>query len=187
MAFSTKAWYEDCYVSVAPVGGSEVQLCTKTTSMSISGGNFDIEGVNTFCGKITKLNPKEDIEISFEGLPVSVQDFDWIYHGVSATSTAITSSTAVKYRVSLLWTDQVGITSAVQAINTSSEAYRRLYADAYCTGVEYSMDAQDNLSATMTFKLAYEDSNGVQNFKMESCDTSSALAASGAYTTSNKF
>lgn len=187
MAFSNKAWFEDCFISVSPIGGSEVQMCTKTTNLSITGGNFDIEGIDTFCGKVTRVGSHEDIEISFDGIPVSNQDFDWIFHGTSATGNTITSSTVTRYRSTFLWTDQTGITAATQAINTASEAYRRIYAESYCTGLEYNMDAGENLTVTCNFKLAFEDASGVQNFKIESCDTSSALTAVSAYTTTTKF
>jgi hypothetical protein len=188
MAFSQKAWYDDCYISVCALAGSEVQLCSKTTSLSVSGGNFDIEGINTFCGKVTRVGSKEDIEISFDGIPVSNQDFDWIFHGASNTATSITTSSTVKYRVSMLWTNQTGVTAATQAITGSNEAYRRIYADAYCTGVEYNMDAGENLKATLTFKLPTEDSDGLQNYKMESKDTTSGtLSATPSYAGSTKF
>lgn len=187
MAYSTTAWYEDCYISVSHVGGSETELCTKTTNISISGGDFDIEGIDTFCGKVTRVGTKEDIEIALDGIPVSNRDFDWIFHGTSVTGNTITSSTATKTRVTFLWTNQTGVTAATQAITTASEAYRRMYAEAYCTGLEYNMDAGEHLTITTNFKLAFEDSDGEMNFKIEACDTSSALTASSAYTTSNKF
>jgi hypothetical protein len=185
--FNAKTWYEDAYISVSQVGGSEVQMCSKTTTMEISGGNRDIEGINTFCGEVTRVTAQDDIEISFDGIPVSNADFDWIFHGVSNTSTSITTSTAVKERVTMLWTDQTGITAAGQAILTASEAYRRIYAESYCTKLEYSMDAGEHLVCSLGFKLAAEDANGALNYKMECCDTTSALAAVGAYTASNKF
>lgn len=187
MAYVTKTWYENAYVSVAQVAGSEVQMCTKTTTLEISGGNRDVEGISTFCGEVTRVTDQEDIEISFDGIPVSNADFDWIFHGVNATTTAITTSTAVQERVTFLWTDQTGITAATQAILTASEAYRRIYAGAYCTTLEYSMDAGEHLVATLGFKLAPLDADGNLNYKMECCDTTSALAAVGAYTTANKF
>jgi len=188
MAYSTKAWYDKCYISVAPNTGSEVQLRAKTTSLSITGGGFDIEGLDTFGGKVTRVGTKDDIEISFDGIPVSAQDYDWIYHGYASTTNSITSSTTKKHRVTILWTDQSGVTAATQAISSSSEAYRRIYAEAYCTGIEVNMDAGAELTATMTFSLPVEDETGGQNYKIESCDTSSALSAVPPYTQgTNKF
>lgn len=187
MAFNTKAWYEDCYISVSPVNGSEVQLCSKTTNLSISGGDFDIEGIDTFCGKVTRVGRKNDIEISMDSIPVSTQDLDWIYHGVTSSATSITSSATVKNRVTFLWTDKTGVTAATQLITSGAEAFRRIYAEAYCTSLEYNMDAGENLTATINFKLAVEDASGVQNYKLEACETSGGIAAVSAYTTASKF
>jgi hypothetical protein len=193
MAFSTTAWYEDCNISIEPLNGTEAQLTSKTTTMSVTGGGFDIEGIPTFGGKITRVGPRADLEISFDGIPVGHNDFDWIFAGQTTatqsaiTGGAITSSTTTKYRLAFLWTSFIGsVTSAAkQAITGNSEAYRRVYADAYCTSLETNMDAGDNLKATFTFKLAHEDINGVQNWKIESKDTTTAtLAALPAYTSS---
>jgi len=49
------------------------------------------------------------------------------------------------------------------------------------------MDAEEHLTATINFKLAFEDADGVMNFKKEACDTTSALSATPAYTTTTKF
>lgn len=187
MTFVEKAWYNRAYISVSPVAGSEVELRSKTTTLNVSGGDFDIEGIETFGGKVTRVGTREDIEISFEGIPVSVQDFDWMFHGVSNTSTSITSWTEKKNRVTILWTNETGLTSAAQAIATSSEAYRQIYAEAYCTSVETAMDAGEELTATMSFKLATADETGGQNYKLQSCDTTSALAAVPAYTNTTKY
>ena len=71
MAMSAKAWYNEAYVSIQALSGTEYQLQTKTTSFSQSGGNPDFEGLETFGGKITRITSAEDLEISFEGIPKS--------------------------------------------------------------------------------------------------------------------
>lgn len=188
MAITTnESWYDHTYISVAVESGSEVQLRSKTTSLNITGGNFDIEGVDTFGGKIKRVGSREDLEIAFDGIPVSLQDFDWIFHGVSNTATSITSSSVADYRVTLLWTDQTGITSAAQAITTASEAYREIYAECNLVSLEKSQSANENLVSSLTFKTAFEDKNGSINFKKEMCDTTSALSAVTAYTSTTKF
>ena len=169
-------------------GGSEVQLRAKTTSLSVSGGNFDIESLETFSGKIKKVGPREDFEISFDGIPISHQDFDWIFHGLSTnTATSITSSAVRDYRVALLWTDEASVTSATQTIATASEGYREMYAECNCVSLEKNMDAGDHLNATLVFKCPFEDTGGTVNFEKKSCDTTSALTSASAYTSTNKF
>ena len=188
MLTQNEAWYSKAYICVSAESGSEVQLRAKTTSLGISGGNFDIESIDTFSGKIKKIGTREDFEISFDGIPISHQDFDWIFHGLTTnTATSITSSTVRDYRVVMLWTDETGITSANQAIATASEGYREAYVDCNLVSLEKNMDAGDHLQASMVFKCPFEDTSGSVNFKKEACNTASALSTTSAYTTSNKF
>jgi len=189
MALTTnEMWYNKAYICVSAESGSEVQLRAKTTSLGISGGNFDIESIETFSGKIKKVGTREDFEISFDGIPISHQDFDWMFHGLATnTATSITTSTVADYRVTMLWTDQTGVTSAAQAINTASEAYREIYAECNLVSLEKNMDAGEQLTATLNFKCPFEDTGGSVNFKKEACDTTSALTAVSAYTSTTKY
>jgi len=183
-----KAWYDKAFISIAQQSGSDHQLRAKTTNLRISGGNFDIEGLETFGGKIKRVGSREDFEIRLDGIPVSQQDFDWIFHGITnSTASSITTSTVKDYRLAFLWTDQTGVTSANQAISTSSEGYREMYVDLNCVSLEKEMDAGEHLKASMVFKGPFEDSTGSVNFKKENCDTTSALTTTSAYTTTNKF
>ncbi len=192
MSMSVKAWYDRAYVSIQALNGTEYQLQTKTTSFRKTGGNPDIEGLETFGGVVTKPEAAEDIEISFEGIPTSHADFDWIQAGQTAstafgTSAAIiTTSTSRKYRVTLLWTDQPSPTSAaMQSITSSYEAYKKSWADCYFTGLEDSMDAGDYLKATLNFKTTVQDADGTNNWYIAAKDTTTGtLSAMSAYTSS---
>lgn len=193
MSMDAKAWWNEAYVSIQGLNGTEYQLRTKTTSFSQTGGNPDVEGLDTFGGKITRLTTKEDLEISFDGIPTSHADFDWIYAGQTASSAfgssgvTITTSTTTKYRVTILWSDNTALTSAaLQAITGTSEAYRKSFADCYCTGLEMNMDAGDVLKATITFKTTEEDANGNKNWRINAKDTTSGtLSAMNAFTSSD--
>ena len=187
MALNKKAWYDKAYVCVSAESGSEVQLRAKTTSLNITGGNFDIESVDTFGGQIKRIGRRDDFEISFDGVVTSLQDFDWMFHGVSNTATSITTSAVSDYRLCLLWTDQSGVTDAAQAITTSAEGYREIYAEANMVSCEKTMDAGEHLTASIKFKLPFEDSSGTINFKKQVCDATSTLAAVASYTSTVKF
>lgn len=185
---NTKAWYNKAYISVSVEDGTEIQLRAKTTSLRTSGGNFDIEGIETFGGKIKRVGPREDLEVGFDGIVTSHNDFDWIFHGLTtSTGSNITSSNIRDYRVTILWTDQTGITTATSAITTASEAYREIYAGANMISLEKSMDADGHLTAAVNFKLAYADETGGINWKKENCDTTNTLAAITGYTSTKKF
>ena len=187
LSLNTKAWYDKAFISIAKQAGTENQLRAKTTSLNITGGNFDIESIETFGGKVKKIGTREDFEISFEGIPTTLQDFDWMFHGSTPTATSITTSSVADFRIAILWTDESGVTDATQAIATASEAYREYYADCNLVSLEKSMDAGEYLKADITFKCPFEDSDGSQNFKLEACNTASTLSSGSAYTSANKF
>jgi len=182
-----QGWFDHTYIEVVAEGGTAVQMRTKTTSLNVTGGNFDMESNETFGGSIKRYGAREDFEIGFEGIVRSHQDFDWIFHGATQTDTSITSSSVKDYRVTLLWTDESGITAASQAIATASEAYREYYAECNLVSLEKSQNVGENITATLTFKTAFEDNDGTINFKEEVCGTDSALSAASAYTSTNKF
>ena len=155
--------------------------------MNITGGNFDVESIDTFAGQIKRVGRRDDFEVSFDGIMTSHQDFDWMFHGVSETASSITSSTVSDYRICLLWTNQTGVTSAAQAITTSAEGYREIYAETNMISCEKKMDAGEHLTAAIKFSLPFEDSTGEINFRKEVSDTSSTLSAVSAYTSTSKF
>jgi len=66
---NNEGWFERCFVSITQIGGSEVEARTFTTNLSISGGNFDTESLETFGGTITRTQPYEDVEVTLEGIP----------------------------------------------------------------------------------------------------------------------
>lgn len=188
MAMQTQIWTNQPYISISRVGGSEMQFRSRTSSLNITGDNFDIEGLETFGGKVTRLGTREDIEISMDIFPLSAQksDFDALFYGYTGSTATITSSAKKKHRICLLWTNQ-SVTSGTAAIDTGSEAYRKIYAEGYITSMENSQDAGEELSGSITFSTTPVDENGNSNRKIESCDTSSTLGSVPSYTTTTKF
>jgi hypothetical protein len=190
-----KAWYDKAFVSISALSGAEIALQAKTTTLSISGGSYDVEGIETFGGRVTRVGTRDDIEVSFDGIPTSHADFDWIFAGQTASTAFSTSGSAIttstddrKYRLIFLWTNQTltAVTSANQAITGTAEAYKRAFADCYLTSLEANMDAGDYLKAKLTFKLSPTDDLGVNNWGIWSKDTTSGtLSALNAYTSSS--
>lgn len=195
MAMSQKAWYDKAFVSISAASGSEVTMQANTTTFSVTGGNSDVEGIETFGGKIARVASRDDIEVSFDGIPVSIREFDWLFQGQTSQASATgsvslsTSTISTPYRVTILWTNYTAsnITAATTPVTGTAEAYRLAYANAYCTALEKSMDAGDRLNAKISFKLADQDENGVQNWLVQSKDTTSGtLSALSAFTTTVK-
>lgn len=185
--FSQTAWYDKAFISISPLSGAETEMRAKTTTLSISGGAFDVEGIETFGGKVTRVGTRDDIEIKFDAIVVQPGDIDWLQQGeTTSTITSSTTFTARQMRLTFLWTDQTSVTSAVQAITSTNQAYRRVYANAYCTNAELNMDAGDYLKGNLTFKLATDDSTGTQNYKYEAKGTESGtMSAIPAFTSSS--
>lgn len=185
---NNKAWFDKAFVSVAQYGvGTDVELRTVANSLSVSGGGTDIDSLEVFGGKIAKPSTREDLEISFDAIVASTRDLDWILHGASQTATTITSSSTLKNRVTMLWTDATGITSAAMTVGTAGEAYRKSYVEQYVTSLEYNMDAGEQLTATINFKGAFEDETGGQNYRKDTKIVTGTLSALSVYTGSNKF
>jgi hypothetical protein len=187
---TNKAWFDKAFVGIALKGSNDVEARAFTNSLSISGGSTDLDTLEVFSGKIAKPQAREDFEISFDAIPASTQDLDWIFHGTTSTANSITSfNSSAKHRVTLLWTDATGITAASMTIGTagSFEAYRKSYAELLCTSLEYNMDAGEHLTATLSFKGATEDETGGQNYKIDTKTGGGVLSALSAYATGTKF
>ena len=185
-------WMQHPYISISRVGGDEMQFRGRTNSLNITGDNFDIEGVETFGGTVTRIGSREDIEISMDMYPISAEsdDFDALFYGHTGSSSIITSSRQLKHRICLLWTDKSTATSGAQLIPSGSDGYRRVYADGYIINMEPSQDAGEELKGSITFKTAPVDETGGSNRLIESCTeggTPETLGAVSAYTVSTKF
>ncbi len=185
-------WTKQPYISISRVDGSEMQFRARTQNINVSGGGFDIEGIETFGGKVTRVGSEDDIEITADIFPVSAEstDFDALYHGHTGSSATITSSSHVKHRICILWTNESGVTSGAQSISSGSDALRYIYAEGYITNIEQSQDAGEELKGTITFKTTTEDEDGDANFKKESCTptgTPATLSSVPSYTSTTKY
>jgi len=185
------AWSEKALVSITKIGGTDVEFCTKTTSIDISGGGQDTETVRTFCGDITRLNPQEPFEISLDVVPVYADDFDSIYFGGTDTTQPLefTAGTSRdKYRVVILWTTDTTVTSATAATTAGEEAYRLIFAECYAVSFDKTYDADGYLQGTITFKCSAKDKSGDPNVAVQSDDGSgTGLAALNPYTSTTKW
>lgn len=187
---NNKAWFDRAFTAIAEKSGADVELRSVTNSFSVSGGGTSFDSLEIFGGKIPKPGSREDLELSFDAIVASTRDLDWVFHGTSSTATSITTfNDTKKYRVIMLWTDQAGLTSAAQTVNTSSEGYRQIYAECVNTGLDYNFDAGEHLTASLSFSLATVDETGGSNIKKEVTAAAAAdsLSAVPSYTASVKF
>jgi len=189
---SQQIWMKQPYISISRVGGDEMQFRSRSSTLNITGDNFDIEGKETFGGKVTTIGTREDIVVSMDIFPISAEsdDFDALFYGHTGSNSIITSSAQLKHRICLLWTNESNVTSGAQAISSGSDGYRRIYSEGYITNMEPSQDAGGELKGTITFKTAPEDEDGNSNRKIESCTatgTPTTLSAVPSYTTTTKY
>ncbi len=182
-----KAWYDKCFITIDVYGGGSADVQTRTTTLEISGGGFDQEGVPTHGGIIKRIGRRQDFEITFDGIITSHQDFDWIFHGANSTATSITTNAINDCRVSVLWTNQ-NVSSATSSVTGTNEGYRETYVGMNLVELGKTFEAGEYLTVNgITFRGPYEDNNGAQNFKFELAGTGTTMSALPAYSGSNKF
>ena len=190
---------DEAYVSIARIDdlGSEYNGTTDIMSWSESGFGQPVSSDQLWGNaKVIKREPQEDGEVQFE---IVITNNEWSKIFWNASGSDFTSgSSRQKYRVTLLITDADTITpltdeagSASGSISNSSGAYsvyRIVYADAYCTGFEPEMSADEYLKGTVTFTLAATDDSGAGNRREQvSTEDTVSWAALGSYTTASKW
>lgn len=145
-------------VLVSQAGGTVNQkaLTNYCTNFSQSGGTRETESIAVFGGaNITKQNPRDQIEISFDVIvnPANAMIFDEMLFSstLTGTSTPINSDTeGQSLRLVVTWTD-----------NTNT--YTRQYDNCYLTSWDPTMGADGQLEGSITFKMAPTTSAGVAN------------------------
>ncbi len=142
-------------------GGNTTEIHGSITSYSESGAKKETESIPVFGGgNIPKEMVQEDLEVTFEVVPTDLTFFEPL-SGEAVTETVevvkSTSSSAEDYRVTITWGE--GFSGTPEEPNTG-EALRYTFVNCNATTVECSDDADGELVATVTFKLAPTDSSG---------------------------
>jgi hypothetical protein len=207
-------WSETALVTIERYPGTAndiMQATAITETIDISEPDYGGESIpNLAGGRIWKQTPQEDGEITFEIYPVAVAlDTDLtpdLYGGLfqffatnqtiditsptQPVSTAVDYSAGVDYsrerfRVAIMWTNDVAATSASGATSTADAVGLR-FAALSCRLVSHKAAYTDGiLKVTATFKFpAMNKAGTVKMFRWESTndgDGASALAALGTY------
>jgi hypothetical protein len=194
------AWMETCLISIAKIGGSDMQFAGLTETVEIDIGDKDIEGVALVNGgRVTKWKPEDDTTINFEAYPIQAgTDTGTTGKGFFDLRNTVDTSVPIrvlndrnrdKYRVLVLWTNDTTVTSAHSATTANYSGLRIGAADGYFTSVKPSF-TDGILKWKISFKTAPFDKSGVANLMVESAAGSTGsdvLPAVAAYTTTNKF
>lgn len=192
---SHDAWQRECLIEVTD-GTTIMTLHGLTETVDIDIGEREVDVLNLVnLGQIMKFGSVGMSTITFEGYCLEAGsiaagaatgfwDFFASRPGIDAAEpqSISISNTATRFRVTVLWTDEVAATSASEEIASGSKCRRFVIAECACTGCKDSF-TDGILKSTLTFKGAAFDNGGSAVIKMESKDgTGDALAALGAYT-----
>jgi len=175
-----EAWFsKDAIITMEQDGASSTSAIQgSVTSFEESGGDRSNDYIAVFGGgQITKENRQEAFEVKLEVIPTDLTFFEPFYGDASTeTSTSVVTSveqSAIDYRVTITWGD--GFDAASPKVPNTGEAIRYTYVNANAIGVTPTEDADGELTATLTFSLAGQDSDAnPQVYKESTINASSA-------------
>jgi len=178
-----KLWYDRCWVTITPKGGSNLELAAKTKDITINYGDKDIELIDVNSGQIAKFNRREMVEITFDDvIPLYGDVWNAGYEAADVSGTEGTISASLErkqFRIVILWTDAdpSTISSATDAIPAGTNARRLIIEDAYFTSWEENW-RDLVLMGGATFKAVAVDETGTAKVKVEYCTDASATGLS---------
>ena len=183
MAFPD-TWSETALVSVSKASDAEVDFYTITETVDINFGNKDFDAIATLAGgRVVKFNPQEPTEITLEMYPVEAGTlstggsgtgvYDLFGPGVANDSTDPMkidfSRTREKHRVSVLWTNETSITTAISDVSIGSTGLRVIAKNGYLISANKSF-TDGVLKVTATWKFPPFDKSGNSNVQVQSSD-----------------
>ena len=144
--------------SIAPADlASSDAVEAEVTNFSQSGGEEDLESIPVFGGgNIDKINPRTQIEVSFDVIirydssSDNLLRWDSYKFGAISSDQVTSSGDAVYKRVYVQWSD-------------GTYYYTRAYNNARAVTFEPESSAEDYLKGTVTFKLSPTEASGSPN------------------------
>jgi len=190
-------WSEFCKIGICAQSGTEVEFQSITETVDIDIGDKDFDVIATLSGgRVVKFTPQEPITITFEAYATQAgtatgttgEGFFDLMNTADASQPVQISADRVRnpYRVVLLWTDDANNQGPSESVLSTKNAMRIIASDGKFTSVKESF-TDGVLKFTITYKVPPFDSSGNANFRIESTDTTAALAALNAYTSSTKW
>jgi len=181
-----EAWNEMALISISD-GTTSFTIHAITDSIDINQGGKPMESIPTLSGgRVLKLTPEEDTEITFEGYPIAIGDkdatsqdgLDLFFHGGtdSAPAFSVSSSTTRNvFKITIMWTDSTA-TAATSSVPSGNYALRYNFANCYMTACKPKMTTTEPVKATWTFKCAPRNKAGTSNITVESVDGTISMA-----------
>lgn len=193
MALKTGAWSETALVTITKLGSANVEFAALTETIDIDMGDKDVDQIaNVGGGRMMKKTPQDITTLTFEGYPVDIDSaggsgYSQMFEGGTwDTQEPYDSNSSLGrdlFRVTILWTDDTSVTSAVAATSASTNAYRVAFVHCWMTSLKPSF-TDGILKFTISFKCPAFNPLGTANIRESSGDNTALVALTG-YTTSN--
>lgn len=190
------AWSETALITVTRLGAAAMQFAARVEDIDIDIGDKNIEWVNNLKGgRIAKKVPQGETSITFTGYPYGIGQVDpisgfgqlfWGATTYDITEPMIVNANRMReqYQVAIMWTDDTTPTSALAATASGKVAERFIMANCYLTGYKLSYTDQI-LKATLTFKGAPFNKEGVAQMREESTEGTTVMSTLNTYNTTN--
>jgi len=179
------SWTEVALINLND-GTTDMSINAITETIDISQGDKPVDHIATLSGgRLRKISPEEDTEITFEGYPIAIGDkdatsqdgLDLFFHGGTDTVAPFSVSSSLTrtvFTVTIMWTDGTA-TSATNSITSGNYALRYNFANCDMTSCKPSF-TDGILKATYTFKCAPRNKTGTSNITVESTDGTVSMA-----------
>ena len=196
MAFPD-AWEEVALVSISPINGSDVEFAAITETIDISEPDYPGESMMSVAGgRIWKQSAQEDGEITLEIYPVELDAttgvglFQQFAGGTQDASEPLATDVAWpagvartrdKFRVAILWTNDVTATTGFGATAASTDGLRFYATD--CRITSHKAAYTDGiLKTTVVFKFPAMNKAGTTRTHAWQSGDNTAIVTLGSYT-----
>ncbi|RLI50974.1 MAG: hypothetical protein DRP09_19630 [Candidatus Thorarchaeota archaeon] len=193
---------EICWVSICPIGGSDIQIEPIVDTISIKPGKKGVEGIpNTKGGRVVRYIPQEDAVLSFEGYCVGLgvttgDDVSPTQFYVDPENAAnsdpqsrVISRNRKRMRIAIAFGEEGAWPSGAHGASATDKMAERItFVEGYLTTDD--IDFTDKVhKQSFEFVVVPFDKDGNGNIKYEATKIggSQVIPALGSYTTANKF
>lgn len=191
---TNETWSETALVSICKAGGTDIEYYTITSSIEITIGDKDVDFLPMLKGsRLASFKPQGDTEVTLELYPVEAGTsagstgtgvFDLLNTVDSSQPISVNNDrTRTKVRMTVLWTDDTTVTSAISAINLNQIGLRMIAKNGYIISATPSgaMTPNDPLKWTVKFKCGAFDKNGDSNVEFQSTNGTATMTMTSSY------
>ena len=180
---------DEAWVSIANVTtGAETNITVDIDNFEEGGFEREVESRPFFHGaKVTIKKPQSDGELTLNA-KITRELWDQMLWGGTG-SDFYSGGTQDAYRIAFLVSKDTTMTTATEAMGSTYDAYRKVYANCFMTGFNPKLEAEGMLEGEATFAVSPVDESSDPNVRiqMNINGTGSGFSALGTYTSTNKW